>query len=165
MRWLALVGIAMVLTACADGNDRAAPVSPTRTSHANAARTAGSTTRHASRSRPVVIDAAAHEVFRPTPVPQTGHRLTARQAWLRWDHLQGGHQHDVPAELAVRYGSLTLPPQYSDRPVYGYSETQVRRCLSTVAIANPGLCREWTFLDAKSGRELDMTGQRVRASR
>lgn len=132
----------------------------------NVARAPVSTASHGGRStRVVVIDAAAHEVFRPMHTRGAGRRLTARQAWLRWDHLQGGHQQHIPADVVVRYGSLTLPPEYSDRLVYGYAETQARRCRTTLPIADPGLCREWTFLDAKSGRELDMTGQQVSSSK
>ena len=150
----------LVLAACARPSANASS-HPTRSPEQIGAPSLESS-HTSARVRSVVISAAAGEVFRPSRFLRgRDHLLTARQAWLRWANSLGGRHPNIPTGVTVRYGLLTLPPQYGNRPVYGYVEKQKRRCVTTVPPAAPGQCREWIFLDAKSGRELDWTFQRV----
>ena len=105
------------------------------------------------------IDASVGEVFSPPPLNHQQPTMSASDAWLSYARLNGSPETSMPSEVTVQLGLLTLPPQADNELAYGYSWTS---CPVPMTPGSPTgtLCREWLFLDANTGRQIDDTWQR-----
>jgi hypothetical protein len=100
-------------------------------------------------STPMNIDV---DGFAPLPAGG-GHHLTAMLAWRRY----AGNQRPIPEGVTARYGTVTV----AAAPVWAY-EMPLGGCLSTVPLPRTARCHEWTFLNARTGRHIESTWQRIR---
>jgi len=104
---------------------------------------------------PIVISAG--ETFSPRDLPTEHAYLTADGAWAKWESGQS-----LTADVKAQFGVL----DYSQgrRLVWAYSE---RGCAvpfgdpsaRDVALAKSPKCRLWTFLDPKTGAQIETTDQ------
>jgi hypothetical protein len=90
-------------------------------------------------------------VFTPKPLPTDAHYLTADEAWMRW-----AHGHHLTRDISAEFGVLN----YEDvDPAWGFT---YHGCMQPhgwpsarqVALAQSPKCREWTFLNASTGRQI-----------
>jgi hypothetical protein len=106
-------------------------------------------------SAPIVF--AAGETFSPKEAPSGQTYLTADEAWARWE--DGQH---LTAEVTAQFGVRDY--QQDRQSVWAYSQ---RGCAvplgdpsaQDVALAKSPKCRLWTFLNAKTGTQIDTTDQ------
>jgi hypothetical protein len=96
-----------------------------------------------------------NEAFLPEPV--LGHHLAALTAWRRWEPSQ----EQIPANFVIRYGRLTVPSGVQ-RTVWVFVSPP-GSCLSTRPLPRTARCREWTFLNARTGEHILSDWQRVRS--
>jgi hypothetical protein len=116
----------------------------------------------------ITIDPFVRETFGPAPASARP-ALTARQAWAMYTKVNTSYKTSaIPSNITVYLGLLTLPtgPNGSgpytahNELAYGYSwhSCPVSRNPRVKRLpANP--CREWNFLDANTGRQIDETWQ------
>jgi hypothetical protein len=91
-------------------------------------------------------------VFSPKPVPSDVQYLTADEAWMKWEH--GEH---LTPDIRTEFGMLN--DQGRNPVAWGFSQ---RGCMvppgyptkRQVALASSPKCREWTFLNPKTGRQI-----------
>jgi len=160
-----LLATAIVLTAC--GTVTSAGQSRDVRSQSGRSVTATA----AAVTRVIVIDPQAGEKFTP-PFAKASPALTPQAAWGKFmRRISSPKSLRIPANVSVQLGLLTLPigpigrhgaEKYAARNelVYGYSW---HSCPVSMNPNHPKLsaspCIEWNFLDANTGRQIDLTWQ------
>jgi hypothetical protein len=143
--------------------------------------------RPAARStpRPIMINSSTGETFAPASSETPA--VTAAQAWAAFAH-GGSNQLSkaIPAGTTVQLGLVTLPVGPADAPgaarlthsdgeaytalkelAWGFSWKQCGPVVvpvrlpgsSPAPVPKPSDCTEWLFLDAKNGKQIDLTWQ------
>jgi hypothetical protein len=113
----------------------------------------------------VSVDPSLGEVFGPphARVAAKAALLSAARAWKRMSVQAGVHRpHPVQSADRVYLGTLGLPHAGSNTLVYGYASPIGGCWTDPVAPTNPPpnmptRCRQWTFIDAQTGRLVDST--------
>ncbi len=111
-------------------------------------------TSHTSTS-PIGITAG--ETFSPKNAPSGHAYLTADEAWATWESGQ-----PLAADVTAQFGVLDY--QQDQQSVWAYSQRGCAVPLGdpsarAVALAKSPKCRLWTFLNAKTGTQIDTTDQ------
>jgi hypothetical protein len=93
-------------------------------------------------------------VFTPTPLPTDAHYLTADEAWMEWEH-----GHHLSSGITAEFGLLTYEGRHL---VWGFSAPGCAMpngwpSKRQVALVSSLKCREWTFLNPKTGRQIVTT--------
>jgi hypothetical protein len=147
---LGLVGAVLLIfvprTKGADGSDRVAiPVTTT-----------------------ITIDPAIGETFIPPPQAALP-GLTPEEAWAGFAKLNGSSVTDIPVEVTVSLGLLTLPVgtvpggemvyTAQNQLAYGFSWHSCPPSTLEAAPSSEGPCTQWLFLDASTGEQIDQTWQ------
>jgi hypothetical protein len=91
-------------------------------------------------------------VFAPKALPTDGRFLTADDAWSKWEH-----GHHLTPDITAEFGVLNDEGRY--RSAWGFSQ---RGCMAPhghpskrqLALFSSPKCREWTFLNPKTGRQI-----------
>jgi hypothetical protein len=105
---------------------------------------------HEGATEPVYF--AYGVVFTPKAMPTDPQYLTADDAWTKWEH-----GHHLTPDITPEFGVLN--DQSGNRSAWGFSQ---RGCMMPngfpsprqVALAKSPKCREWTFLNPTTGRQI-----------
>ncbi len=160
-----LLATAMALTACGTVS------SPAQDRDARSQSGRSLTATVAEVTRVIVIDPQAGEKFTP-PSARAAPALTPQEAWGKFmRRISNTKPPRIPANVSVQLGLLTLPigpigrhgtEKYAahNELVYGYSWHSCPVSMNPnhpKLLANP--CIEWNFIDANTGRQIDLTWQ------
>jgi hypothetical protein len=121
------------------------------------------------------VDQGLGETFAPPDQSSDGATpsLSADQAWATYASANGSTDTVVPADLSVELGAVSLPSdnlgpqsgwtyQVRNQLAYGY-QTAPQWCAPAIASAGSTptrfRCTRWVFIDANSGRLINMTNE------